>query len=81
MKQAEIPFKRTYYRFATVGEVLKQLTVHHRIVAREMFGSPKFDIHCMDREARFWFSGHYKDRKDWYDLIDSYVKTMIEYEQ
>ena len=80
-KQIEIPFKRVYRRYATIGEVIKQLSVHHRILARELFGSPRFDIHCIEEEARFWFNGSYRERKYWYGIIDSYVKMMIEYEK
>lgn len=81
MKQIKIPYKRTLNRIATVGEIISQLSVHHRILAREIFGSPRFDINTIDRPCAFWFNGSYRERREWYELIDKYVKTRIEYEE
>lgn len=79
MKQPEL-FKKTYYRNATIIETIKSLNVHDRIVARELFGSPRFDLIWTGAEYPMWFSGTYRVRKFWYDHI-KYANLKIEYEQ
>jgi hypothetical protein len=79
MKQLKM-FKRTFYRNATIIETIKQLGVHDRIMARELFGSPMFDKIWAGAEYPMWFSGSYRVRKFWYDHI-RYANLKIEYEE
>lgn len=79
MKQPEL-FKKTYTRSATIIETIKQLNVHDRIMARELFGSPRFDLNSGSCIYPFWFSGTYRVRKFWYDHI-RYANLKIEYEE
>ena len=79
MKQLKM-FKRIYYRNATIIETIKQLNVHDRIVARELFGSPRFDKIWTAAQYPIWFSGSYRIRKLWYNHI-RYANLKIEYEE
>lgn len=80
MKQTKIEFSRTYFRNANLVEIIKQLNVHDRILARELFGSPRFDLNWSGMEYQYWFSGTYRVRRYWYDHIN-YTTRKIEYQK